>query len=176
MFAQREYEVLWHITRGLRAGEEEGQAFVNDPQLSVFEEVIAKDRRQKIAVSSRLRVGLQLNFPLVDNILAELTQCGGISLHVFLIGEKEYIGKVGEECDVRFTHSIDEILERVQETVADGSPLSPSVDPVIDLIIFKIDSKCTLKHDSRRHFIHLLYNIDLCPLFIRILKYHLVVL
>ena len=77
---------------------------------------------------------------------------------------------------MRCTHSIDEILERVQETVADGSPLSPSVDPVIDLIIFEIDSKCALKHDSSCHLIHLLDNIDLCPLFTRILKNHLVVL
>ena len=49
MLAEREDEVLRGDAAGLRACEEEGQDFVDDADLAIFEMILHKEHRQEVA-------------------------------------------------------------------------------------------------------------------------------
>lgn len=100
MLAKAVDKVLGRIARGLGAGEEEGQTFVNHAHISILEVLITDTNRQKVSLLGKLWVLSNLRLALNDDFLDKGAQGDCIALRVSLPLSDEYPGKGWEQLDV----------------------------------------------------------------------------
>ena len=101
VLAKSKDQVLGSDTASLGASQEESQALVNDTQISVFKVFIDKQYCQEVSCTRKLGIFLNRLSPLIDDLLAKLTQSNCVALLVALEGSDVVLGEEGKQYNMR---------------------------------------------------------------------------
>ena len=137
-------KVLGRGSACLRACKEEGQAFVNDTLVIVFEVRLSQQDGQKVSIG-QLWVLCQLSLAFFDDLADELPQRAAVGQEVALIWQNVVAGgQLADQEALGVRYPINAASEALPKHIGEAALLKPALAPIVHLFVADILPERTL--------------------------------